>query len=56
MDITSLLQSGCDSLGIPITLEQLNKFQLYCDFLLEYNKMVNLTAVTQPAEIVEKHF
>ena len=56
MDITSLLQSGCDSLGIPITLEQLNKFQLYCDFLLEYNKMVNLTAVTQPAEIVEKNF
>lgn len=43
MDITPLLFSGCQSLDIPITPEQLNKFQLYCDFLIEYNQNVNLT-------------
>ena len=56
MDITPLLFSGCQSLDIPITPEQLNKFQLYCDFLIEYNQNVNLTAVTYPPEIVKKHF
>lgn len=56
MDITSLLKKGCESLNIPITCEQLEKFQIYCDFLLEYNQNVNLTAITAPPEIVSKHF
>ena len=56
MDITSLLKKGCESLNIPITCKQLEKFQIYCDFLLEYNQNVNLTAITYPPEIVSKHF
>lgn len=56
MNITSLLKTGCENLNIPITHEQLDKFQIYCDFLLEYNQNVNLTAITYPPEIVDKHF
>ena len=33
-----------------------NKLDLYADFLVEYNKNVNLTAITEPVEILHKHF
>lgn len=36
--------------------EQLNKFYNYMNLLLEWNKKINLTAITNPEEIVLKHF
>lgn len=32
------------------------KLMIYCDFLVEYNKNVNLTAITQSEEVWLKHF
>lgn len=32
------------------------KFEIYCDFLIEYNKNVNLTAITNPEDVWRKHF
>lgn len=32
------------------------KLEIYCDFLVEYNKNVNLTAITEPEEVWLKHF
>ena len=32
------------------------KFHLFSDLLLEYNKKYNLTSITEPEEIVYKHF
>lgn len=32
------------------------KFKIYCNFMVEYNKNVNLTAITEPEEIWLKHF
>jgi 16S rRNA (guanine527-N7)-methyltransferase len=32
------------------------KLELYSDFLIEYNNNVNLTAITEPNEIMHKHF
>jgi len=32
------------------------KLDIYADFLVEYNKNVNLTAITEPEEILYKHF
>jgi 16S rRNA (guanine527-N7)-methyltransferase len=32
------------------------KLEIYCDFLVEYNKNVNLTAITVPEEVWLKHF
>lgn len=32
------------------------KLKIYCDFLIEYNKNVNLTAITDPEKIWLKHF
>ena len=41
---------------IDITDYQAQQFAVYCDFLLEYNEKVNLTAVTEVSEVIEKHF
>lgn len=32
------------------------KLEIYCEFLIEYNKNVNLTAITEPEEVWLKHF
>ena len=42
--------------NIIITEKQAEQFAIYCDFLIEYNEKVNLTAVTEVSEIIEKHF
>lgn len=44
------------SCGIDLTKNQYDKFNIYADFLVEYNEKVNLTAITDPMEILCKHF
>ncbi len=39
-----------------LTNEQVAKFEKYRDLLLEWNEKFNLTAITDPDEIEEKHF
>ncbi len=43
-------------LGINLSDLQLNKFEEYYKFLIEYNEMVNLTAITEHDEVMIKHF
>ncbi len=42
--------------GITLTEKQANQFEIYLNFLLEYNEKVNLTALTQEDEVILKHF
>ncbi len=42
--------------GLELTEEQYNALCTYGEFLVEYNKNVNLTAITDPVEIWNKHF
>ena len=42
--------------GLELSEEQFRKLDIYAEFLVEYNKMVNLTAITEPSEILTKHF
>ena len=42
--------------GFEMSEEQYEKFNIYAEFLVEYNKNVNLTAITEPQEILVKHF
>lgn len=44
------------SCGIDLTKNLYDKFNIYADFLVEYNEKVNLTAITDPMEILCKHF
>ena len=43
-------------LNINITDEMLEKLDIYCNFLLEYNKHTNLTAIKEENDIYLKHF
>lgn len=45
-----------DKYGLKLTDTQYKKLDIYAEFLVEYNKNVNLTAITDPTEILFKHF
>ena len=42
--------------GFELTEKQYDLFDKYADFLVKYNENVNLTAITDPDEILLKHF
>ena len=42
--------------GLEYSKQLHEKLEIYADFLVEYNKKVNLTAITEPYEIWLKHF
>lgn len=52
----ALLRQGLDRLNVPYTPEAVDRLALYCDRLLEKNQVMNLTAITDPAEVVKLHF
>lgn len=56
VNIMEQLLEMTKSFGLRLTREQGEKFQIYMELLLEWNEKLNLTAITQPEEIVEKHF
>lgn len=42
--------------GLQLDARQLQQFDTYMHLLIEWNEKMNLTAITQPDEIYEKHF
>lgn len=51
-DFAELFSQG----GMSITVGQYEKFKKYSDILVEWNGRINLTAITLPKVIAEKHF
>lgn len=45
-----------EKIGIKLPDEQLNEFYEYMQLLLEWNEKMNLTAITDPEEVIKKHF
>lgn len=43
-------------LGVEINSERLAKLEIYCEFLKEYNRHTNLTAIKEDEDIYLKHF
>ena len=50
------LLAGAARFGLTLDDKQAALFDTYSNFLIEYNEKVNLTRITDPAEITEKHF
>lgn len=50
------LKSKAAEIGIELSSESLDRFDKYAEMLVETNKTLNLTAITEPDEIVTKHF
>src|SRR3989442_15025436 len=50
------LREGARAFGLALTDEQLLAFQVYQAELLAWNQKFNLTSISQPEEIVSRHF
>lgn len=53
---TQILNEGCRQLGISLTEEQTEQFMLYYEKLIEVNRVMNLTAITEFEDVMRKHF
>lgn len=49
-------KSGLNKLEIDLSQQQMQQFLTYYEMLIEKNKVMNLTAITEFEEVVEKHF
>lgn len=45
-----------NEISIDLTEKQLEQFRIYYDMLVEKNKVMNLTGITEWEEVLEKHF
>jgi 16S rRNA (guanine527-N7)-methyltransferase len=51
-----VLIDGCSQMEMEISPDQVSLFRKYLDLLLEWNKKFNLTAITEPKDIIVQHF
>lgn len=54
-DLT-ILKQGCQSMGISLNDEQEQQFIDFYEYLIEKNKVMNLTGITEFQEVLVKHF
>jgi 16S rRNA (guanine527-N7)-methyltransferase len=54
-DLETLL-IGARLIGLNLTAAQLQQFALYRELLLDWNQRINLTAITNPQDVLTKHF
>lgn len=53
---STLLKTEAEKIGIILDDTALNRLDKYAEMIVETNKTLNLTAITEPDEIVYKHF
>ena len=51
-----ILEEKLEKLGIQINDIQRKQFDDFYQLLIEWNKVMNLTGITEYGEVVEKHF
>lgn len=52
----SVLDQGCQEMGIVLNGEQKQQFVDFYEYLVEKNKVMNLTGITEFQEVLVKHF
>ena len=52
----SYLLDLCQQFELPLTEQQAEQLDKYAQLLVEWNEKINLTAITEPKDIVVKHF
>ena len=55
-DFSLELTKKTNKIGIELDNEQIQKLYDYMNLLLEWNEKINLTAITEPNEVILKHF
>lgn len=54
-DTTDFIKK-CEKIGISLSEKQISQFMTYYDLLIEWNSFMNLTAITEFDEVIDKHF
>ncbi len=49
-------RQDCRDMGISLSEKQLGQFALFTDLLLSWNEVMNLTAITELPDILQKHY
>lgn len=52
----TVLEKGCENLGISLDENQKEQFIKFYEYLVEKNKVMNLTGITEFQEVLVKHF
>lgn len=56
MNYFNMLNEACKSEGLSFDEKKYNNFMKYKELVKEWNKKINLTAITEDEEIIKKHF
>ena len=56
LEFSNDLIEKANSIGVEISQKQAEQFYTYMELLLEWNEKMNLTAITDPEEVILKHF
>ena len=56
MKYFDIMKTFCSKLDINFSNQMYEKFNIYMEMLIEYNKNINLTAIRNRDEIVSRHF
>ena len=51
-----ILEDGLQEFGLTLTEGQKQQFVRYYEMLVEWNKVMNLTGITEFGEVLNKHF
>ena len=54
--MSRIFESKLNELGVTLTEEQKQQFDKFYELLVEWNKVMNLTGITEYEEVNEKHF
>ena len=55
VELQMQLEMGCAELGLDLTEDQIQQLLAYLALLTKWNKVYNLTALREPAEMLSKH-
>lgn len=56
MNFSEKLKKASDAAGISMSEKQIGQFERFYHLLIEKNKVMNLTSITEEDEVIEKHF
>lgn len=52
----TLLDRGCEEIPLILSREQKEQFYEYYELLVQWNQVMNLTAITEVSDVITKHF
>ena len=55
-EFADMLEKQCEELEILLSDNQKEQFFCYYEMLIEWNKVMNLTAITEISDVITKHF